>query len=214
MDADFVVVLTPFNSSRYQQYADVLLPIAPFTETAGTYVNAEGQWQCFAGVVAPFGETRPAWKVLRVLGNLFDCNGFEYVSSEEILTELRNRCSDMKPDNTMPWRCPNTLTASTNKVVRIAEMQAYAWDSVQRRAKALQSTPAAYEAAIRINEVTAKRFGVADGDRATATQNGTKVVLPVVVDNSVADDSVLIHAGLPDSAALSAELTEIDIARV
>jgi len=215
MDADFVVVLTPFSSSRYQQYADVLLPIAPFTETAGTFVNAEGQWQSFAGVTIPHGETRPAWKVLRVLGNLFACAGFDYVSSEEVLTELRNKCSNIKADNAVPWRCPKSLvSANNNKVVRIVETQSYAWDSIQRRAAALQSTPDAYEAAIRINENTAKRFGVADGDRATATQNEAKVVLPVVIDNSVADDSVLIHAGLEQSAALSAELSEIDIARV
>ncbi|WP_455210524.1 molybdopterin-dependent oxidoreductase, partial [Kaarinaea lacus] len=214
MDAEFVVVLTPFKSSRYQKYADVMLPIAPFTETAGTFVNAEGQWQSFAGVTVPYGQARPAWKILRVLGNLFSCEGFDYVSSEEILTELRNKCSNIKADNAMPWRCPDSVSIATNKVVRIAEMQTYAWDSIQRRAKALQSTPDAYDAAIRINEDMAKRFGVADGDRATVTQDSAKVVLPVIIDNSVADDAVLIHAGLEESAALSADLTEIDIARV
>jgi NADH-quinone oxidoreductase subunit G len=214
IDAEFVVVLTPFNSSRYQKYADVLLPIAPFTETAGTFVNIEGRWQSFTGVTVPFGEARPAWKVLRVLGNLFDCKGFEYVSSEEILAELHEKCNNIKIDNSMPWRCPTQLAAANDKVVRIAEMQTYAWDSLQRRASALQSTPDAYEAAIRINENMAKRFGVADGDRATATQNSAKVVLPVIIDNSVADDSVLIHAGLQESAELSAELAEIDITRI
>jgi NADH-quinone oxidoreductase subunit G len=214
IDAEFVVVLTPFNSSRYQKYADVLLPIAPFTETAGTFVNIEGRWQSFTGVTVPFGEARPAWKVLRVLGNLFDCKGFEYVSSEEILAELHEKCNNIKIDNSMPWRCPTQLAAANDKVVRIAEMQTYAWDSLQRRASALQSTPDAYEAAIRINENMAKRFGVADGDRATATQNSAKVMLPVIIDNSVADDSVLIHAGLQESAELSAELAEIDITRI
>ena len=218
IDAEFVVVLSPFNSSRYQKYANVLLPIAPFTETAGTFVNAEGQWQSFTGVTVPFGESRPAWKVLRVLGNLFSCEGFDYVSSEEILTELRDKCTNIKADNAMPWRCPKRLTGSANvpgnKAVRIAEMQPYAWDSLQRRAAALQSTPDAYEAAIRLNEKTAKRFGVADGDRATVSQNTAKVVLPVIVDNLVADDSVLIHAGLEETAGLSADLVEIEIARV
>ena len=67
-----------------REYADVLLPIAPFTETAGTFVNAEGTVQTFNGVVRPFGDTRPAWKVLRVLGSLLGVPGFEYDTSEEV----------------------------------------------------------------------------------------------------------------------------------
>ena len=114
----------------------------------------------------------------------------------------------------MTWRCPEAITTSKNKVVRIAEMQTYAWDSLQRRATALQNTPDAYEAAIRINESLATQLGLAEGDRATATQNGAKVVLPVIIDNTVADGSVLIHAGLAESAALSAALSDIDLARV
>ena len=214
IDADFVAVLTPFGGSRYQQYADVLLPIAPFTETAGTFINAEGLWQSFTGVVAPYAEARPAWKVLRVLGNLFQCDGFDYVSSEEILTEIRGKLANIKPNNSISWRCPSSIAADTNKVVRIAEIQTYAWDSLQRRAQALQSTPDAYPAAIRINEKLAKRLGLADGDRASATQNSAKVVLPVIIDNAVADESVLIHAGLVDSAALSTDLDEINITRL
>lgn len=214
MDADFVVVMTPFNSSRYQQYANVLLPIAPFTETAGTFVNAEGRWQSINGVAVPLGETRPAWKVLRVLGNLFACDGFDFVSSEEIREEVREKCVNIKTDNAMPWRCPATLNNVTDKIVRITELQTYAWDSLQRRATALQSTPDAKEAAIIINESMANRLGLADGDRATATQNGAKVVLPVRVDDSVADDSVLIHSGLEETAVLNGDLSEIEITRI
>ena len=213
MDAEFVVVLTPFNSSRYQQYANVLLPIAPFTETAGTYINVEGKWQSFTGVAAPLGETRPAWKVLRVLGNLFDCDGFDYVSNDEISKEVQEKCNNIKNDNTMPWRCPNEVVGSAVKLVRINEIQAYAWDSLQRRAAALQNTPDAHEAAIIINGNMAKQLGLADGDRATATQDGAKVALPVMIDNSVADGSVLIHSGLGETAVLTGEFSEIDVTR-
>jgi NADH-quinone oxidoreductase subunit G len=214
MDAEFVVVLTPFDSSRYQQYADVLLPIGPFTETAGTFINVEGVWQSFTGVVPPLGEARPAWKVLRVLGNLFQCEGFDYVSSEEILTEVREKAATVKPEKATSWRCPASITKAVDKVVRIAEMQMYAWDTLQRRAEALQNTPSAYPPAIRVNEKLAKRLGLADGDRAAATQNGARAVLPVVVDNTVADDSVLIHSGLVESAALNADLEPLIITRI
>ena len=74
--------MSPFKSGL--DYADVLLPTAPFTETSGTFVNAEGRAQSFVGVVKPLGETRPGWKILRVLGNLLALDGFEYESSEQV----------------------------------------------------------------------------------------------------------------------------------
>ena len=66
---------------------DVLLPITPFTETSGTFVNAEGRVQGFHGVVKPLGDTRPAWKVLRVLGNMLELKGFDFETSEEVRAE-------------------------------------------------------------------------------------------------------------------------------
>src|SRR5690606_39392711 len=82
-DAGFAVALTSFKSAA-QDWADVMLPIAPFTETSGTFVNAEGRAQSFKGVAAPFADTRPGWKVLRVLGNLFELQGFDDETSESI----------------------------------------------------------------------------------------------------------------------------------
>jgi NADH-quinone oxidoreductase subunit G len=71
--AALVVMLTPFADGAARDYADVLLPVAPFTETSGSFVNTEGRLQSFTGVVRPLGDSRPAWKVLRVLGNLLGC---------------------------------------------------------------------------------------------------------------------------------------------
>lgn len=79
-----VVVMSSFVTGT--DYADVLLPVAPFTETAGTFVNAEGTVQTFNGVVRPLGETRPAWKVLRVLGSILGAPGFEFDTAEEVRT--------------------------------------------------------------------------------------------------------------------------------
>ena len=82
--ADFVVSISSYNSSSVKQVADVMLPAANFMETSGTYVNAEGFWQIFKGVVEPKGGSRPAWKILRVLGNLTGVDGFDYLSSEDV----------------------------------------------------------------------------------------------------------------------------------
>ena len=98
--AEFVVALAPYASAASKSYARVILPVATFAETSGTYVNVEGRWQSFPGASKPFGDARPAWKVLRVLGNLCGVSGFEYVSSEETLAEVRGACGEIQPDNT------------------------------------------------------------------------------------------------------------------
>ena len=83
--AEMVVTLSPFKTNL--DISDVLLPIAPFSETSGSFVNAEGRLQSFHAVVKPLGETRPAWKVLRVLGNLLGLGGFAQESSQEVLAQ-------------------------------------------------------------------------------------------------------------------------------
>ena len=92
-----MVALTPFVSDALLEAADLLLPIGTFAETSGTYVNVEGTWQSFGGVANPVGESRPAWKVLRVLGNLVEADGFDYVTSEDVLAECREQVGEIAP---------------------------------------------------------------------------------------------------------------------
>ena len=81
------------------QYAHALLPMAGFAETAGTFVNAAGEWQAFDAAVLPFGEAKPGWKVLRVLGNTLGLSGFGFDGIEEVQTEIRGAMGNAKPDN-------------------------------------------------------------------------------------------------------------------
>ncbi|MDX1812564.1 MAG: molybdopterin-dependent oxidoreductase, partial [Gammaproteobacteria bacterium] len=210
INADFVVALSYFGSENIKEYADVILPVAPFTETSGTFVNAEGAWQSFSGVVPPAGDARPAWKVLRVLGNLFGCEGFEYITSEDVLNEVKENAGSIIAENNSEWRSPE-LAESKADIVRVAEWQMYAGDSLQRRAQALQSTFDADVAAIRINKRLAEKIGTADGAQALVTQNGSNVTLPVIVDDLVADNSVLIHAGLDASSGLDTSFMPVTI---
>lgn len=212
-NAEFVVCLSVFDSDSQREYADVMLPVAPFTETSGTYVNAAGQWQSFAGAVAPRGEARPAWKVLRVLGNLFNCAGFEYVTSGDVLSEMRESARDIQPDNEMELLCPAQINTASQGLVRITEMQMYAGDTLQRRATALHETPDALPATIRINKQLADKLGLATGDTALVKQNGNEVTLPVEVDDQIADGGVLIHAGLTESARLDSSLSPLTLTR-
>lgn len=82
--AEFVVCLTMFHSSEMESYADILLPIAPFSESGGTFVNVEGRWQSCVPVSAPENNSQPAWKVLRILGNFFELPGFDYKTLQEV----------------------------------------------------------------------------------------------------------------------------------
>jgi NADH-quinone oxidoreductase subunit G len=133
-----VVVLSPFlphDSDR----ADVLLPIAPFTETSGTFVNAEGRVQSFHGVVKPLGEARPAWKVLRVLGNLLGLPGFSFETSEEVRADaigdtatIASRLAAEVPADAKPVSLRRAAASGT--LERIADVPIYATDPIVGRA--------------------------------------------------------------------------------
>ncbi len=137
LKAETVVMLTPFAQGAFLDYADVLLPIAAFSETSGTYINAEGKWQSFAAAVAAPGSARPAWKVLRVLGNLFGISGFEYQSSEEIREELKTQL-DNAGDLSMAFSSePEHLLEGGENPKQLA---LYDIDPLVRRAPSLQKT--------------------------------------------------------------------------
>ena len=145
--AGMVVTLSPFKTNL--DLSDVLLPLAPFTETAGTFVNAEGRVQSFHGVVKPLGETRPGWKVLRVLGSMLGLPGFEFESIEEVrkralpadLAALLSNLTDAAIDL--------SVTAGEPCVALI-----YQLDGIVRRAGSLQLTADA-RATAQAHEVTA-----------------------------------------------------------
>ncbi len=141
--AGFVVALSPFLSPSQQAHADVILPIGTFLETAGTFVNCEGRWQTFNGVATPVGACRPAWKVLRVLGNLLQVPDFDYSSAAEICAAVRALSASVQPDNTVAVTAipPATLAASLD--FSELDVPMYRTDGILRRAPALQLTQVA-----------------------------------------------------------------------
>lgn len=143
--ADFVVNLSAYASSTMKEYADVILPIAVFAETSGTYVNAEGRWQSFNGACQPLGEARPAWKVLRVLANQLGLDGFDYTDSQQILNEIQQQCESLQPDNLITGAVEFTASAG-DELPAPVEVPIYAVDAVVRRAPSLQQTPLAQSA--------------------------------------------------------------------
>ena len=131
--ADMVVTLSPFKANM--DISDVLLPISPFTETAGTFINTEGRVQSFHGVVKPLGETRPAWKVLRVLGSMLHVAGFDFESIEEVRAKAIPANVQALLSNACSASVDVTATATQPAVASI-----YQLDGLVRRATSLQLT--------------------------------------------------------------------------
>ncbi len=203
--AEFVVALSPFRSAAGRR-ADVQLPVAPFTETAGTFVNCEGRAQPFAGAAPPLAETRPAWKVLRVLGSMLDIPGFEFESIDDVRAELpasddiASRLSSQSSDTTHVGI--ETLPAPQADLERIADVPIYATDPLVRRAPSLQKTRDARVPAARMNEATLAKLRLGDGATVRVRQGGGEATLNVVVDAGVPDGCVRIAAGHPATSGL------------
>jgi NADH-quinone oxidoreductase subunit G len=134
--AEFVVAITPFANDSLRKVAHVILPIGTFAESSGTYVNMEGVWQSQTGAAAPVGESRPGWKVLRVLGNLLNLPGFEYQSSEEVREELRKLCGETAAAG---YRGSHRVAPATGEAT-LVDLPMYQIDALVRRAPSLQKT--------------------------------------------------------------------------
>ena len=137
--ADFVVAVTPYLSESMRATASVVLPIGTFAETSGTFVNAEGRFQSFTAAARAVGESRPGWKVLRVLGNLLNVPGFEQVSSEDVLDELKAVLGALAttPADTAYH---GSFVASGPVGGLAPDVPMYRIDAIVRRAPALQAT--------------------------------------------------------------------------
>ena len=206
--------MTPFKSAA-SDVADVLLPTAPFTETSGTFVNAEGRVQSFHGVVKPLGDTRPGWKVLRVLGNLLGLPGFAYETSDEVKAEALGGAA--LADATLAARLDNAPVAGAAAAVaappaagagwleRVAEVPIYASDAIVRRSLPLQQTADARPPVVGLSPETARQIGVAEGAVRVSHDGGEAVVLPVRIDTTLAAGCVRLAAAHPYTATLGAQ---------
>ena len=143
--AQMVVTLNPFKANM--SFSDVLLPIAPFTETPGTFVNAEGRVQSFHAVVKPLADTRPAWKVLRVLANLLDLPGFDFESSQDVLRQIPGADAAQLPANRLGNATQGEIVVSGAAGAVPAVASIYQLDGLVRRATSLQLTADARRAA-------------------------------------------------------------------
>jgi NADH-quinone oxidoreductase subunit G len=202
--ADFVVVMSPYKG-RSLDYADVLLPIAPWTETSGTFINTEARVQSFEAVVKPLGETRPAWKVLRVLGNLLGLAGFDQDSSADVLREALGDT----PIGTVQAFANNEIgivaiegATPMLELERVAEVPIYQTDAVVRRSPSLQLTQDAALPVARMHSRLIARLGLAETGRVSVRQTGSALTLKVEADDLLPDNCIRVPCGHPLTANL------------
>jgi NADH-quinone oxidoreductase subunit G len=211
--AEMVVVLTPFKTVAHQ-FADVLLPIAPFTETSGSFVNAEGRVQSFHGVVRPLADTRPAWKVLRVLGNMLGLKGFDFETSEEVRAEALGDVGTIATRLSNQSHAATAAPAAGHGLERLADVPIYATDSLVRRATSLQLTADARAPMASLPQALWAQLGLAPGDTVRVSQGAAQAVLPARLDATLAANTVRVPAGHADTATLGAMFGAISVERV
>lgn len=209
-DAGCVVCLTAFATPTMEEYADFILPVAPFSETSGTFVNAEGQWQHFSAATVPHGEAKPAWKVLRVLANFLQLDDFDYDTPHQIHKEVKELVEQM-PAAQQHTAELTQLPRLTTRTWRLATAHHYRIDGLVRRAKALQACITSQEQAVMMNPQTATAMGIAaDATQVQVTQDGQQLTLPLVIDRVVADSVVVVPAALAATSGFGMAFGEVN----
>ncbi len=213
--AALTVVLTAFKSATLLETADVLLPVTPFTETSGTYVNTEGRVQSFNGVVRPLGDARPGWKVLRVLGNVLALSGFDYDSNEQVRDEVIAAGQEFVTglDNGIAGVAVSLGAPAANGLQRIADVPIHFADPLARRAPALLLTRDAAAPSARMSAATAAGLGVADGEPVRVRQGQGEARLAVKIDETVPAACVRVAAAHAATAALGDMFGQITVER-
>ncbi len=214
-EAEFVVMFSPYATESMQDYADVILPIATFAETEGTYVNAEGRWQTVSKAVAPPGQARPAWRVLRVLANTLGFEEFSYQSSQQVLEEIRVQFEQETTfeSNLYELRDVNTQ-ATRGGVYRVSGTPVYAVDNIVRRADSLQKTLYEQPPHIAMCEQQARELGVLNEKKVRVIQEGREMMLELRLDAALPMSCVWIQKSARHMDTLGKVIAPVEIQRL
>ena len=213
--ANTVIALSAYKSADLLEVADVILPISTFTETVSTFVNAEARTQTIQPAVKPLGDSRPAWKVLRVLGGLLNLDGFLYNMPEEVLGEALgdNYCTKLGNQSTATG-LSNSNTGSSTGLERLSDVGIYAGDQIVRRAPALQLTRDAKRSnQVGLGQDLFSDLGLKEGDAVRVTQGAQSVDLPVTLEANLAQGAVRISAGTMASAQLGSMFGPVTVCK-
>jgi NADH-quinone oxidoreductase subunit G len=235
---DAVVALSAFQSEQLMQIADVLLPVSPFTETGGSFVNCEARMQAFNGVVRAMGQARPAWKVLRVLANKMDLDGFDFDSVEDVrvaalaggdagLSQVAASTANVSDiagpearvsvfegylDNGLEGAAA-AAEKNNDGVERVADVPIYAGDMLVRRAVSLQLTADARAPEAVVSPATAQQLGLSDAGMVTVSSQGQQVTVPLKISDTTADNTVRLASAHPTTCGLDGLFGAVQVER-
>jgi len=208
--AEFVVAVSAYDTESLLECADVILPMALPPETSGTYINVDRTWQTVTGAVPPKGEARPAWKILRVLGNILHCEGFDYTSSKDILDQIESELA-LVDKVSSDYFYPEAIPVAKDELTRVGHWPLYAVDPMVRHADALQHAGSADEACIAVHPETADAYKL--GEAATVSQGDIEIRLPLVKDTRIAKGVVFVPSAMPETVDLGEAFAAITIKR-
>jgi NADH-quinone oxidoreductase subunit G len=213
--ANTVIALTPFKSADLLEVADVILPISTYTETVATFVNAEGRVQTIQPAVKPLGDSRPAWKVLRVLGGLLNLDGFLFNMPEEVLGEAlgENYCTKLNNQATSNVLSNGSL-APLSGLERVSDVNIYGVDQIVRRSSALQLTRDAKRGnQVGLSKALFAELGLKEGDAVRISQGTLSVDVPATLEENLATGAVRVSAGTSASAKLGPMFGPITVSK-
>ncbi len=216
--AECVVALTAYKSEALKN-ADVMLPIAPFTETSGTFMSMEGRIQSFKAVVKPLGACRPAWKVLRVLANTLGLKDFDFDSTEDVRDaifkgEKPSTVARRNLNNNMKELVEIETKIKSDGLQRIGEVPQYEADPIVRRSVPLQKTKYNIKPMVRLHPDEMRLQGVAEGDAVLVKQDKGSAVLTVQSDTHVAMGCLRVAAAHEDTIGLGDLMGDISLEKV
>ena len=214
--ADTVIAMSAYTSPDLLELADVILPITPYTETVGSFVNLAGQVQTLQPAVRPLADARPAWKVLRALGSLLNLEGFLYNLPEEVYADALAKPVEQQLNNrfTAGMEVQQKVKFAA-QLERLADQPIYSCDAIVRRAPSLQLTRDAKSAnCVGIGEALLSKLNLKEGDRVTIAQNGQTVEAKVQLMSGLTNGVVRIASATALSANLGSMFGEITLSKV
>ena len=213
--ANTVIALSAYKSADLLEVADVILPISTFTETVSTFVNLEGRAQTIQPSVKPLGDSRPAWKVLRVLGGLVELDGFLFNMPEEVLGEALDEgyCTRLN-NKTSATVVTHAKDSAPTGLERVSDVNIYAGDQIVRRSPALQLTRDAKRGnQAGLSQKTFAELGLKEGDAVRVTQGALSVDIPATLELNLAPGAVRISAGTSASAKLGSMFGPVTVSK-
>jgi len=213
---DFIIAINGFNNDFANEHADLILPLASFLETSGTFVNAEGLWQPFKGCARPAGSRRQGWKILTALSQvLLPGDDYNYADSAAVRNELKQQCRELQLDNFAGIKSSRKIPTRPRALQKISATAIYAVDEMVRNSEVLQATQNMADAScLRLNQAQAEKLGLADAEQVHVKQGDGTAILSLVIDDNIPPGCAWMPSGIKAVENLSTQFGSVDVEKV